>query len=502
MKTKAPLPTLILLFILPCSFHAQPIDASSSPIVISDVIIVDVVKGQLIPDQTVIIAGQQITGLGQVDSLSTPGHATMINARNKYLIPGLWDMHVHLDDKPGLHFTDKDKKMTLDLLVVHGIVGVRDMGGNLRQLAEWKRWTANEQLIAPQIIAAGPYLDGNPSLQRYYSYPLSTAEQARSLVRTLNKNSNIDFVKVYSNLSRKTYVAIAEEANKLGIPFAGHLPPTIKLEEAIEAGQRSFEHGDPLAYRCTEQATEYRKIIEEANSLERMHPKRIRALDIFAGADKEVMTSFDPSACKNLLGKLENAAVWYTPTHAVFKGMTHITEPPSEDDPRYQTLHPQYKNLWQQRVNSIPDSIVQKPGFGQMNHDFFESRFKITHTLHEAGVPLLAGTDMPDLPYIFPGSSLHDELELMVQAGLSPAEALSTATINPAQYLGREYEMGTVAVANTADLVLLNENPLKDINNVRDIHAVVLRGRLLKRAALDSMLNEIKSKVKKFKKRE
>lgn len=493
---------LVCFFLFPYHSPAQPIDASKTPIAISDVTIVDVVEGKLIPDQTIIISGQQITGLGHADSFSIPGHATIIDAKGKYLIPGLWDMHVHLDDKPGLYFTNEDKQITLDVLIAHGIVGVRDMGGNLRQLAEWKRQATNQQILVPHIIAAGPYVDGTPPLQPHYTIPLESAKKAQFTVRDLSRNAGVDFIKVYGNLNREAYFAIAEEANKLGIPFAGHLPSSVKLEEAIEAGQRSFEHGDPISYLCTEQTDKFQEIIDNAQELEQTNPKRMRASMISSGYDQEVIASFNPKTCNELLTKLSDVSTWYTPTHPVFKGFTHFKDSPPEDDPRYQILHPLYKNLWEQRVNAIPDSIKQKPEFAQANQAFFESRFKITRALHDAGVALLAGTDMPDMPYIFPGSSLYDELEFMVRGGLTPAEALRTATLNPAQYLGREYEMGTVAVANTADLVLLNDNPLADINNVREIHAVVLKGKLLNRSTLDSMLNEIKNKVQKYKNRE
>ena len=163
-------------------------------------------------------------------------------------------------------------------------------------------------------------------------------------------------------------------------------------------------------------------------------------------------------------------------------------------DERFKTLHPSYYDHWNNyRVR--PDSGVQI-------EEFANSRPRLTATLHEAGVSLLAGTDGPQLFYGFPGSSLHDELSLMVEAGLTPAEALRTATINPAEYFGKDYRMGTVAVGNTADLVLLDNNPIADIDNIGSVNSVVLKGRLLDRVELDKMIKDVKTKVQEYKSRE
>lgn len=487
MKTKASLPTLIFLFTIICSIQAQPIDASQAPIALKGITVVDITEGQLIPDRTVVITNQHISELSHADSLSIPGNATIINAEGKYLIPGLWDMHTHVTDLINLPL--EAKKTVIDLLVTHGVTGIREMGGMLSQVNKLRELNSNEEIFTPEIVAAGPYVDDDPAVWPN-SVPVDTDAEAQQTVRMLNQRNGIDFIKVYGKISREAYFAIAEEANRLGIPFAGHLPLSVSLKEATEAGQRSFEHGDTITYLCTKQADELQKQVLAAREPDSRNPETLKPWLIYSGMDKNVMASFDPNTCTDLLDHLAQKDIWVTPTLTVFNGLSFRRDS-THTDKRFETLHPAYQKYWDQR-SAPPDSVVNL-------QDFFESRLGITNALQKGEVSLLAGTDMPDLPFTFPGSSLHDELELMVQAGLTPNEALRTATINPAKYLSRSYELGHIEMDNLADLVLLDGNPLEDINNVRDIHAVVLRGKLLDRSTLDDMLEDVKEKVATYK---
>ena len=288
---------LFLFAFAVAQINAQPSQHNSNLLAFTSVNIVDVIEGKVTTNQTVIISGDQITGIDHVDSLQIPVHARVIGARGKYLIPGLWDMHVHLDDLPYLHMTPEEKQIALPMYVANGVTGVRDMGGNLNQLNEWRLQARMEEIVAPTIVAAGPYVGGNPPAWPYNILKLSSANEAKKAVRTLSRTSGVDFIKTYTLIPREAYFALSEEANRLGIPFAGHLPVEVTLEEAIEAGQRSFEHGDPIAYRCTERSQELQKIVLNATDMDRDNPDRPRAAKIYLGRDRYVIDSFEPSAC-------------------------------------------------------------------------------------------------------------------------------------------------------------------------------------------------------------
>lgn len=463
--------------------HAQPMDAYQNPIAITEVNVIDVKEGEILENQSIIITNDRITGLAPADSLAIPNHATTIDGRDKYLIPGLWDMHTHITDQLNVPF--EDRKAIITLLVVHGITGIRDMGSALSQINRLRNLKINRQIIAPEIVAAGPYVDDDPPVWPN-SVSVQTDTEAREAVNMLNQKQGVDFIKVYGKLNREAYFAIAEEANRLGIPFAGHLPVGVSFNEAIEVGQRSFEHGDSITYLCTDQASELQKKVLAAGNPESRDPETLKAWLIYSGMDKGIMASFDPSECSDLLNEIAQKNIWITPTLTVFNGF-NLFKDSTHTDERFKFLPPAYKEKWNNRI-APPDSIVN-------SQDFFESRLHIIKALQKSGVSLLAGTDMPDLPFTFPGSSLHDELSLMVQAGLTPDEALKAATLNPAKYLARDYELGTVAVERMADLVLLDDNPLEDIENIRNINAVVIRGQLLDRAALDSMMEKVKQEI-------
>lgn len=454
----------------------------------TNVSVVDVVEGRTMPGMNVVITGDRITGVGSADSLRLPPDARDVDAVGMYLIPGLWDMHVHLDD-PELwhrHVPPEEKETLLTLLVAHGVVGVRDMGSGLNQLNDWRRRSEAGNLLAPRIVAAGPFLDGVPAMWPA-SIGLETAEEAMEAVHMLARRDGVDFLKVYQGLPREAYFAIAQEAERLGIPIAGHLPFSVTVEEAVKAGQRSFEHLDGLLHRCTVEAEALEEEVRAAADQMDPSPGAVR---VYVGYDPRVVSGFDPKQCQSMMKTLADAHTWQVPTLALLKGLL-LTADPLRSDPRFRYLPDAYASHWREE-RSLPPQEPRE--FVQAAVDI---QIRLAGALHAAGVPLLAGSDMAALAYTFPGSSLHDELAMLVEAGLTSAEALRTATINPARYLGRQYELGTVEFGKLADLVLLDANPLEDISNVQRIRAVVLNGRLLDREALDALLRDAEDRVAK-----
>ena len=460
-------------------------DTQATPVLaITNVQVVDVEAAVVQPNRTVIVAGDRITAVGATDSIAVPAEALHLDGNGRFLIPGLWDMHVHLDDPEmwSRHIAPRTKALLLKLLIAHGVTGVRDMGSGLNQIEAWRAQQRVGSLVAPRMVTSGPIIGGSPPALPFIQVTVEDEQAARAVVRRLNRRRGVNFLKVYALVPREAYFALTDEAHRLGIEVAGHLPFGVSIEEAVRAGQRTFEHGDGLTYRCTPHADSLHRQIEAARALDPRSRAVLPAARTFQGFDPAVMTAFDPAHCSALLAELAAAPVWITPTNAVFQGMWRATDT-TYTDPRRDLLPAVYWNHWRAARTPPPQAAPQQKAA-------LQSRLALTGALHDAGVGLLAGSDMAALPYTYPGASLHDELALMVKAGLSPAEALATATIESARYLGRTYEMGTVAPGMLADLVLLAENPLVDIEHIRTIEAVVVGGRLMEQPQLDGLLEQ------------
>lgn len=457
---------------------------ASQVLAITNVQVVDVDAAAVRTGRTVIVAGDRITAVGPVDAIAVPDAAQVLDGSGRFLIPGLWDMHAHLDD-PELwprHLTPKTKALLLKLLLVHGVTGVRDMGSGLDQIEQWRAQRRMGTRLAPRIVTPGPIIGGSPPALPFIQVTIGDEQAARTIVRQLSRRRGVDFLKPYALVRRDAYFALADAARRLGMEVAGHLPFGVSIEEAVRAGQRTFEHGDGLTYRCTPLADSLHRQVEAARTLDPRSPAVRPAARAFQGFAPAVMATFDPAYCTELLAELAAAPVWITPTNTVFQSMWRATDT-TYTDARKELLPASYREHWRAARTPPPQAAPQQKAA-------LQSRLALTGALHDAGVSLLAGSDMAALPYTYPGASLHNELVLMVDAGLPPAEALATATTEPARYLGRAYEMGAVAPGMIADLVLLAKNPLVDIAHVRTVEAVVVGGRLLARPQLDGFLEQ------------
>jgi len=392
---------------------------------ITHVTLIDTRTGQARPDVTVVITGDRISAVTESRRPKLPPGAQILDGRGKFLIPGLWDMHAHLFATVPVDPDDPaPRDFFVPRLVASGITGVRSM---------WDHPAAIRKLRAdpasPRIVACGPIVDG-PQPYVPGSIACANAQQGREAVDRL-KGEGSDFVKVYSLLPREAYLGIVEQARKTGLPVAGHVPNSVTFEEASDAGQKSIEH--------------------------------LMRLD-----------ALDPQRLPTLLAKFVKNSTWVAPTLAVHRAVAWFGDPEFMRDPRLDSLPPLLLQFWKSGPAAINPS--QDPGARRLK---FEAQLQLVGAMHRAGVRILAGTDTPN-PYVFPGSSLHDELELLVKAGLTPLEALQAATIRPAEYLGLEDRLGSIAPGRFADLVLLEANPLSNIANTRRIAAVILNGQLRK----------------------
>ncbi|HTS07957.1 MAG TPA: amidohydrolase family protein [Candidatus Eisenbacteria bacterium] len=429
---------------------------------IQDVTVIDVQGGPPQTHRCVIVQSNRITAVtDQENCKQQHNRTTRVDGKGKFLIPGLWDMHVHMV------FGDwfpRGKEVTLPLFVANGITGVRDMGGELDVLQEWRKEISAGTLIGPRIVMSGPMLDG-PQPRFPSSIAIKTPEDGRRAVDDLTKRG-ADFIKLQSLIPRVAVFAIADEAKKQAITFVGHVPDSVRASEMSNAGQKSFEH--------------LIGIFEGSSPLEDEFIKGTKS-------EGKFLSTYDPKRAAALFALLAKNHTWQCPTLVWERGGNLIDQTDFAYDKRAKYAPVYWKDVTWKRFT---DEIVHDFNIDDLatRKAFVAKELEVVNEMHHAGVQFLAGTDTPPGVYIFPGFSLHEELQRFVAAGFTPLEALQTATLNPAKFLGRENDLGTIEKGKLADLVLLDANPLDDISNTRKIEAVILNGRYLSRSDLDKML--------------
>lgn len=461
-----------------CATGGHPATRTAAPadLAIVHASVVDVESGEILRDRTVLVRSGRIAAVAPSSELGAPAGVRVVDGTGRFLIPGLWDMHVHgARDGRALHFWP--------LFLAHGVTGVREMGSYLDSLRHWRAVAARPGSGAPRIVWSSPMLDGVPTAW-VHGYGVPDPGAAPSAVTTM-RAAGFDFLKVYERLPRETYLAIAAEARRTGIPFAGHVPDGLTLAEASDAGQRSVEHVT-MSFPCTSRAPELMGELWRALDASGPEGEATRAALGRLAAAAEMGP--DPGTCAPLLARLAENGTWLTPTLTVVRGW-HAPGGLA-DDARLRFVPPALAARWREGLAGTPGTqrayarLIERQG----------GPFLVA--AERSGVGILVGTDASDEPYVFAGSGVHDEMELLVEAGLSPLEALRAATLNPARFLGATDSMGTVAAARVADLVLLDANPLEEIGNVRRIHAVVAGGRLIDAGERERLLRRAEEEAR------
>jgi hypothetical protein len=467
-----PLQRIALCLFLASSSVAQPAPAPP-PIVINHVTIINPGASSVRADQAVIIIGDRITAVLDAVKFQSLKNARVIEGKGQYLIPGLWDMHVHSafgDWFPG------GRDIILPLFIANGVTGVRDMGGDLPVLMEWRRQITAGQIIGPRMIISGPMLDGylpGGKLRFPSSIAVTTPATAVAAVDWLTAQG-VDFIKVQSVISHDAYLAAATEAHKRGLPIVGHVPDTVRIKEVVEAGQKSIEHLMGIFEGCS---TEEDKFIKGDGNL------------------KLLLTTQDQQKCNALTELLALNQTWQVPTLAWQRGGTFLDQRDLKHQPLEKYVPAYWRDVtWRRFTDEMMPDLLRDPL--ALRQQYFAGNLLMVGALHRAGVPFMAGTDSAPGVYIMPGFSLHDELANFVEAGFTPMEALQTATSNPAKFLGMEARDGSVESGKIADLVLLGANPLDDIHNTQKITAVIANGQLFDRATLDQILVKVESAAK------
>jgi hypothetical protein len=455
-----------------CSPTANPQPSVSRPIYITHVTVVDTETGKEVQDRTVVISGERIAGIEKSKNANVPSGARVVNGSGKYLIPGLWDMHTH-------PLAPERRDTYFPLFLANGVTGVRDTHAHipLPEIRRWREELASGALLGPRIVGvAGPLVDGPGTKHPRTGFPndvsggtvnVSNAAEARAAVANLQQQG-ADFIKVYNLLPREAFFAIADEAKLRGIPVIGHVPVSVTMAEASNAGQRSMEHLDAPIHDCARRNSPMARELMASGKVPT--PKQIKE------AIQSALEDCDPAKMTPLFRLLAKNNTWQVPTLVQFL----FTESPHpEQDPRLKYVIRPIRDGWAAMLPYFHTDLWQR---------VFLLKLKFVHAMHARDVRFLTGTDTPSFPGTIAGFALHDELQLLVRAGFTPAEALRAATLDAAEFMRKLKDFGSVASGKVADLVLLDADPLRNIHNTTRISEVFLGGKEFDRAALDAML--------------
>jgi len=424
----------------------------SKPLVFTHVTVIDATGADAQSDMVVVVADGRIADIGKFGKVSIPKRSQVIGAKGQFLIPGLWDMHVHLS---------KAGENTLPLFIVNGVTSVRDMGGDYVKLLKWRKEAADGTRLSPRIKTPGALLESAENIARMkregtvepvdkFRIGIATPAEARKAV-DLMASLGVDFIKFRTVASPEVYKAIAEEAKAKGLMFVGHQFGT--PETMIDAGQKSIEHYVyPPIIMDPKHAEIYQKMVER---------------DVYLGTTMVV-------GDKSLFVSYEDAKKIVEDTKGNFDFRRKYLSGYLIED---------WKEQLEEKKQPSPVDYVRLQGI--LIKDFQE--------MHKAGVKLVPGTDVATL-LIYPGYSLHDELQLLVKyVGLTPMETIISATRYPAEFFGMQKTLGTIEKGKIADLVLLDANPLDDISNTKRIDAVVLNGRYFSKEARKKLLEDVEA---------
>lgn len=442
---------------------------------------------QQIDDATVLIEGNTIVAVGSSSSVSVPAHAKTIDGRSKYLIPGLWDAHVHLS-----YFADLGIDASYPLFIANGITSVRDTGGLVDLVLPMRDAAEAPGAIAPRVYLSGPLVDG---AQRVYaglngrpniSVGVSTPEEARAQIDELHA-AGVDLIKLYEMNTPETFQAAAQRANELGLPITTHIPLSMDAIGAARAGVDGMEHLRNLELSCAANfqtlLAERRKTMADNTDMDggdlrgTLHRMQRAAAIEAQNSDR----------CNEVIAVLKREQVFQTPTLTVNTIATKrlFADPDWQDTFVY--LPPKIQEQWAASAARMSNTMQPSPA----SEAFTQWSYAMVDKLQDSGVKVMAGTDNP-IGYLTPGFSLHKELAFLVESGLTPLEALTAATLHPAEFMRVDDKLGTVEVGKLADLVLVNADPRDDIGNAHKINTVIKDGRVFDQTTLHGLFTSLR----------
>ncbi len=444
---------MIVFVLLKPTFGAIHPASNSTPslttVAIIHATLVDVRTGKETPDSVVVIRGDKIERVGSSLEVSVPSQALVVDAVRKWVIPGLMDMHAHAGNPP---------EAPVNLYLAQGVTTIRSPGGNISLLRLLREQIDSGKTVGPRLFFSGPLLDGDPPVWPDGSFIVDSPERAQSTVDFL-ADQGVDFIKVYNNLSEPVLAKIIETATQRGLIVAGHIPRSMTMTKAVELGLKSLEH-----IRITGREM---LPLEVANQI-----------DFLPLGQREPLLwqKFDLTSPKftELIRLLAEKAVYLDPTLTVDEGDFVLGPVAQRNNPDNSVLPLEwikFEESHQSPLFEVPDKLKETAREG------FRKREEFVGMCNRAGVKIIAGTDGPGLGTLVPGYGLHHELQLLVQSGLTPLQALRAATLTAAEALGKDRELGSIEPSKLADMLIVDADPLVDIRNASKIELIIKGGK-------------------------
>jgi hypothetical protein len=469
---------IVLVALLTWPLPEMPRPGVTGDFLVRNVAVVDVVNDQVVPGRDVVVRDGRIDSIGASRPDAGQRGLVVVDGTGKFLIPGLWDMHVHsLKISP---------QYTHPLSIANGVTGVREMWGCPsipdsfvacgEDIERWRAELQDRRRLAPRYILRSSFaINGEqgvpPAAPAFFR--ARNADEARALVAH-QAAEGVDLLKTYTNVSVAAYEALAAEASRRGLSFAGHLPVRVPLTTVLAAGQRSVEHPRIFLFECHRSAAEFRAL---------PNPMAAYTTDMRA----RFIDEHDPVRCAELMAAMAASDTWWTPTLQVLRMSALADDREFRDDPRQRYIpFVFWEGLWRWDADNAAAQAKLASG-RHVDAELYRLAMDNVRQAHDAGVRLVAGTDSGDT-YVFPGFAIHDELAELVRAGLPPADALRSATLDAARFSGGVRDYGSIEVGKVADMVLLDADPLADIRSTARISGLFFNGQYLDRAGLDELL--------------
>jgi len=459
---------VILLLILLFSFEAE----SSTNLIIKNITIIDA-KNPIRLNQVILIEQGIIKRISNKEIYKNETVNKVIDGTGKYLIPGLWDAHVHLTFVPEINH-----KTYFDLFLKNGITSIRDTGAIIKKLNPIIDYIEKNPNKAPRLFYAGPLIDGKHNVYKgeIDGYPelsisLDESTNTENLVSSLIEEG-VTFLKSYEMLTKSSYLKLLDTAKKNNLRVTGHIPLSIDLEEAIEAGLGGMQHLRNMEIACAKDAPELlkkrREILKNKNNL----AGSILRSEIHSSQRYYAIDNYDAEKCLKIIKKISEYGVFQTPTLVIntFNSRRLYSDPKWRMT--YEHFPKEVRDIWIKESENLENiKKTEKP------KKFEQWSLDLVKTMNQNGVKIIAGTDTP-LGYLTPGFSLHKELQLLSEAGMTPREVLRSATVTPAEFFDIEDKLGTIEEGKFADLVILKSNPLESVKNMQDIDFVIAKGKI------------------------
>ncbi len=482
MKQPVTLFCAVTLFLFGCTPSETLFEGA---LCIENITTIDPLDG-LRENQTIIIQDGKILKIVPTAELKLSTKNQIIDGSEKYLIPGLWDAHIHFG------YIEELAPRMFDLFLLYGITSVRDTGGEIMFVKKWKDLATANPTDAPRVMIAGPLLDGMPNVYDGSDVghpPLSvgsnSVEAVAKQVRSLT-DVGVDFLKAYEMLTPAQFAMVMKMAKDKGLKVSGHVPLSMDVSSASNAGLNSMEHLRNLELSCASNADELLKQRQAMLVKGKSSSGGALRTSIHAAQREIAIKNYDDQKADQIIQVLLKNQTWQIPTLALNNGQTRRPFGQPEWQESFEFLPDSIRDQWKAIIEK---SMAEEPS--AFREQYTQWILNMVAKIHKAGIPIMAGTDSP-IGFLTPGMGLHEELVALVEAGLSPLDAIKTATYNPAKYFNLESELGSIKENMWADLVILDANPLESIRNTQRINGVVRQGKYMDRIGLDQLQKRLR----------